>query len=304
MRHNMKKTGLIGLGTISQYYINGLHESSLLNLVATCDLNEKAYSRALFSNIPFYKDYKEMIEKEKLDYIIISTPPSSHFEIAKYALENNINVLIEKPATTSLEDLNYLIELSKKNNLIFHIMYHWQNGTEVIKFNELFDKNKIQEIKTTVLDPYSIDEKNIDEKKYHLLGTWIDSGVNILSMIKKWLPFKSLEILRYKVIKCKKTTLPIYINVDLKIDSIPINIYIDWTKHQNVKESFLIYDNEIIKIDHSNQTIITKEKDYPFNNMVRLEAHYYNFFKNYNETNNLEESILIHKFLFEVNKVL
>ena len=158
----MKKTGLIGLGTISQYYINGLKESSVLDLIATCDLNENAFSKPLFSNHRFYKDYKLMIENEELEYIIISTPPNSHFEIAKYALEHNVNVLIEKPATTSLEELEYLLELSKKKKLIFHVMYHWQNGTEVIKFNDLFEKNKIQEIKTTVLDPYSTNEIAID----------------------------------------------------------------------------------------------------------------------------------------------
>ena len=300
----MKKTGLIGLGTISQYYINGLHESSLLNLVATCDLNEKAYSRALFSNIPFYKDYKEMIEKEKLDYIIISTPPNSHFEIAKYALEHNVNVLIEKPATTSLEELEYLLELTKKKKLIFHVMYHWQNGTEVIKFNDLFEKNKIQEIKTTVLDPYSTNEIAIDNNKLHLLGAWIDSGVNILSMIKKWLPFKSLEILSTSCTRCNQSNLPLSIDVNLKIDNIPIHIIIDWTKHLNIKQSSLTYDCFPLIIDHSNQTIIFKNKSYPFNDMIRLENHYYNFFKNYNEADNSDETILIHKFLFEVNNKL
>ena len=32
-------------------------------------------------------------------------------DIAKYALENNVNVIVEKPATTNLEDLEYLINL-------------------------------------------------------------------------------------------------------------------------------------------------------------------------------------------------
>ena len=233
----MKKVGIIGLGTITEYYLEGIKNSNTLELTAVCDTLINSVSKKYYEEYPFYLDYKEMIIKEGLDYIIISTPPKSHFEIAKYALENNVNVIVEKPATTNLKDLQYLMDLANQQNLIFEVMYHWQNGSEVIKFNEIYNKEEIKEIHTTVLDPYSSDEKNIDEAKVKLLGTWIDSGVNILSMIKMWLPFKSLVINNIKVQKCEKTKLPINVSVNALIDNVKVLINIDWTKHQNVKES-------------------------------------------------------------------
>ncbi len=300
----MKKVGIIGLGTITEYYLEGLKNSKVLELTAVCDTLINSVSKKYYEEYPFYLDYKEMIEKEGLDYIIISTPPKSHFEIAKYALENNVNVIVEKPATTNLKDLKYLMDLAKQNNLIFEVMYHWQNGSEVIKFNELYKKERITEINTTVLDPYSSDEINIDEVKIKLLGTWIDSGVNILSMIKMWLPFNTLDINNIFVKKCEKTNLPINVSIDILIDNVKVLINIDWTKHQNVKESYLVYDNRKIKIDHSNQCIIDEEKIIKLDDMVRLRRHYYNYFKNYNENNDDEGTYLIHKFLFEVSDKL
>lgn len=300
----MKKVGIIGLGTITEYYLEGLKNSKILELTAVCDTLINPVSKKYYEEYPFYLDYKEMIEKESLDYIIISTPPKSHFEIAKYALENNVNVIVEKPATTNLKDLKYLMDLAKQNNLIFEVMYHWQNGSEVIKFNELYEKEKITEINTTVLDPYSSDEINIDEAKIKLLGTWIDSGVNILSMIKMWLPFNTLDINNIFVKKCEKTNLPINVSIDILIDNVKVLINIDWTKHQNVKESYLVYNNRKIKIDHSNQCIIDEAKIIKLDDMVRLRRHYYNYFKNYNENNDDEGTYLIHKFLFEVSDKL
>lgn len=300
----MKKVGIIGLGTITEYYLEGLKNSKILELTAVCDTLINSVSKKYYEEYPFYLDYKEMIEKECLDYIIISTPPKSHFEIAKHALENNVNVIVEKPATTNLKDLKYLMDLAKQNNLIFEVMYHWQNGSEVIKFNELYEKEKITEINTTVLDPYSSDEINIDEAKIKLLGTWIDSGVNILSMIKMWLPFNTLDINNIFVKKCEKTNLPINVSIDILIDNVKVLINIDWTKHQNVKESYLVYNNRKIKIDHSNQCIIDEEKIIKLDDMVRLRRHYYNYFKNYNENNDDEGTYLIHKFLFEVSDKL
>ena len=72
----MLNAGIIGMGTISKYYLKGLSASSCLELVAICDTNADFASRPLFKDYPFYEDYLEMIEKEGLDYVIISTPPS------------------------------------------------------------------------------------------------------------------------------------------------------------------------------------------------------------------------------------
>ena len=300
----MKKVGIIGLGTITEYYLEGLKESSLLKLVAVCDTLNNPVSKQYYEEYTFYLDYKKMIEFEKLDYIIISTPPLSHFEIAKYALLNGVNVIIEKPAVTNIEDLNELFSLAKNNNLIFEIMYHWQNGSEVLKFNELYDTNKITNIKTQVLDPYSRDGQIIDDMKIKLLGSWIDSGVNILSMIKMWLPFNDYIIKKTEVEKCLNTGLPIMVDIDLVIDNVDVNINIDWRNHCNVKESYVIYEGRQIKIDHSNQCIIDQDNIIKVDDKIRLQRHYYNYFKNYKENVNYEASYYIHNLLFEVNKKL
>ena len=86
-----KRTGIIGLGTISKYYMDGIRESSILQLCAVCDLVKDAPSKECYKEYLFYTDYKEMIAKEQLDYVIISTPPATHNSIATYALENSVN---------------------------------------------------------------------------------------------------------------------------------------------------------------------------------------------------------------------
>ena len=183
-------------------------------------------------------------------------------------------------------------------------MYHWQNGSEVLKFNELYDTNKITNIKTQVLDPYSRDGQTIDDMKIKLLGSWIDSGVNILSMIKMWLPFNDYIIKKTEVEKCLNTGLPIMVDIDLVIDNVDVNINIDWRNHCNVKESYVIYEGRQIKIDHSNQCIIDQDNIIKVDDKIRLQRHYYNYFKNYKENVNYEASYYIHNLLFEVNKKL
>lgn len=297
----MKRAGIVGLGTITKHYLEGLENSSLLKLCAVCDTNKNAASKDLFASFDFYENYNDMISLAKLDYIIISTPPETHFEIALFALENAVNVIIEKPAVLTLTQYDILLSLAEKNNLVFEVMYHWQNGSEVLAFNKMYDKEKISEISVCVLDPYSLDAKTINQDKVKLCGAFIDSGVNALSMIKMWLPFEKCEVLNVNTKKCQDTNLPLIADVSIKIDNIPVKIIVDWTRGIDKKKSLIIYDGREIEINHSGQFIKDGNQKYVFDEMPRLKTHYYNYFKNYNENIDTKASYLIHKILLEVN---
>lgn len=298
----MKNAGIVGMGTISKYYLNGLNSSHYLKLRAICDINKSFLSKSLFESYPFYEDYREMIEKENLDYLIISTPPKTHYEIAYYALKHGVNVIVEKPGVLDIDQYVELMNYAKQHNLIFEVSYHWQNGSEVIGFNKLYDKDEISEISIHVDDPYSDDGKSINQDKIKLEGAFIDSGVNALSLIKTWLPYNKYQIEKVDIIRCVKTKLPIYVNAKLLIDNVKVSIEVDWRNKLNNKESYVIYDGRRIDIKHSLQTIIDGNNVYKFDEMERLKAHYYNYFKNYNGIIKSEDSLKIHKVLLGVVK--
>ena len=75
-----------------------------------------------------------MIEKEGLDYVIISTPPKSHYEIALNSMKRGVNVIIEKPAVLNMKEYDDLLNYAADHDLIFEVSYHWQNGAGYIKF--------------------------------------------------------------------------------------------------------------------------------------------------------------------------
>ncbi len=300
----MKRVGLVGLGTITKNYLQGLQSSSLLCLAAVCDISLYAIAKDDYAAYPFYNDYREMIEIERLDYVIISTTPDLHFDIAMWALTHNTNVIVEKPATVNIEQYNLLLKTAWEQRLIFKVMFHWQFGEEILRFNQLFDAKKIEEIHVEVYDAYCQNGIDIDDNKVNLMGTWLDSGVNILSMLKLWLPFENICIKSVETQKCTKTQLPVYIKLNLTVDGVRTEILIDWRKNIDRKLSYLIYDGRKITIDHSAQKIIDGEKIISCVEKERLIQHYYNYFKNYNEHTDEVSAVAIHKILFEVNERL
>ncbi|KAF8640501.1 hypothetical protein AX17_000163 [Amanita inopinata Kibby_2008] len=69
--------------------------------------------------------YKEVLNKlSPGDAVVIFTPDNTHYDIAIYAIERGIHVLVTKPATQLLSDHNKLIEAARKHNVICFVEHH------------------------------------------------------------------------------------------------------------------------------------------------------------------------------------
>ncbi|MCQ2752999.1 MAG: Gfo/Idh/MocA family oxidoreductase [Bacilli bacterium] len=298
----MSTIGIIGLGTIATHYYRGLSNSRFFDEIMVCDINPKAVARKLYKGSPYYQSVDALIKNGKPDYVLIATPPATHFAIAKKAIQAKINVLIEKPIFLDKKHFSIIEKLAKKHHVSVTTVFHWQNGQEVKEFLRHYRLDKISEVTTTVFDPYSKDGKTIDQDRLPLEGAFIDSGINILSFIKLFTPFKSLKINDVKFKYAKNAHLPIKAAFIGTIDRLKIKFTIDWTKHKNEKISQVKYANRLITINHSKQMIIDGKKVIKCDKMIRLDRHYYNFFTNFTGVDNYQESKVIHDYLLKINQ--
>lgn len=299
-----RRACLIGLGLITQRYLAGLSQSSFFRLCAVADINENAVSREHYSQYPFYSDYKEMLSAQKPDYVIISTPPESHYAIASYCLEAGVNVVIEKPVTLCMTQFDQLLALAERKNLVFRTLFHWHGGVETRAFTQEYDISKITQIRVTVLDPYCTVPNVINPDRRPLMGAWIDSGVNILSMIRLWLPLETCQILHVEAERCRETNMPIYAKADLLLDGVKTTITVDWRKGINQKESYVTVDGKTVYINHSAQSLVVDGVVTDYTQMPRLDEHYRGLFRDMDGSANTAFSRSVHNILLKVNDVL
>lgn len=85
-----------------------LKEKVVLN-IGTVDL-----STLDLSDCKLYEDYREMIEKEDLDFIISVLPTYLHEEVAVYAMEKGLDVFSEKPMALTLEGCKHMLDVAEK----------------------------------------------------------------------------------------------------------------------------------------------------------------------------------------------
>ena len=79
-----------------------------------------------------YPTYQEMFEKEaklpegeRMDFVAVTTPNSTHFPIAMAALEHGFHVLCEKPMTFSLDEALKLRAKVRETGLVFCLMHNY-----------------------------------------------------------------------------------------------------------------------------------------------------------------------------------
>jgi predicted dehydrogenase len=118
-----------------------------VEVVAVCrkDKGRLRQFRKLFKIPRGYTDYREMLDTEKLDGVLVSSPHSFHYEHARAALERAIPVLIEKPMTIKISDAREIVRLSEKKGIPVVVGYNrhfWANfcyAKKMIEENEIGD---------------------------------------------------------------------------------------------------------------------------------------------------------------------
>ena len=107
---------IIGVGRLGSLHSKVISEISNANFVGVYDLDRtKSQQIANEFNVKCFDTLEEI--PKLIDAVVVTTETSSHFEIAKFFLENHIHTFIEKPITKEISEAIQLIEIAKKFNL-------------------------------------------------------------------------------------------------------------------------------------------------------------------------------------------
>lgn len=142
------KVGIIGCGGIFPRHIEAIEDNSDFELVSLCDIQESLVnSLGNRYQVPSYINYKDMIESEDLNFIVISTPNSLHKEQALFSLKNKCDVLIEKPVAFNIKDVKEIQEYAEKNNQKAYCVLQVRLNPTVHLMKKVLDKKLLGEIR-------------------------------------------------------------------------------------------------------------------------------------------------------------
>lgn len=146
------KVGVIGIGywgkKVLKEYFDLSKENPSVKLVAVCDALEDnlSFAKGNFGVPNLYKNYKEMLASGEIDAVHIATPNDTHFEIAKYALENGKHVLIEKPMTKSSEEAYKLLEIGTREKKVIQVGHIFRFNNAINELKKLIQNGALGKI--------------------------------------------------------------------------------------------------------------------------------------------------------------
>ena len=115
----MLKVGIVGCGKIADAHASQILRIDGCEIVAVCD-REPLMAHQLYERFPVgahFSDLTEFLDIGQPDVVHITTPPATHFEIAKLCLERGRHVYIEKPITVRASEAKELIDLAVAKEL-------------------------------------------------------------------------------------------------------------------------------------------------------------------------------------------
>ena len=143
----MKKVrvGVIGLGNMGKNHVRVY--SKVANLVALSDINEEIGSEMASRNgANFYKDYKEMIEKEQLDAVSVVVPTALHYKFVLDCLEKKIPSLVEKPISVNIAEAKRMLSISKKYKTLLMVGHVERFNPAIIKLKKIIDSGRLGKV--------------------------------------------------------------------------------------------------------------------------------------------------------------
>ncbi|MBQ7402121.1 MAG: Gfo/Idh/MocA family oxidoreductase [Lentisphaeria bacterium] len=157
--------GMVGGGPGA--FIGGVHRAAArldgkIELVcgafSTKPENNKAMASELFlPEEKCYNSYQEMFEAEsrlpegeRMDFVAVTTPNSTHFPIAMAALEHGFHVICEKPMTFTLEEALALRDKVRETGLVFALMHNYSAYPMIRQMKKMIEDGKIGTLRKIV----------------------------------------------------------------------------------------------------------------------------------------------------------
>lgn len=144
---NKIRVGIIGCGYWGPNLIRNFSEIQTSEVVAVADLREERLKSLRNPNqqMATTTDYRDLFNLD-LDAVVIATPPATHYKLAKEVLDHGLNVLIEKPMTTSSAQAEELIELAEQRGCVLMVGHTFEFNSAVYALKRLVDGGEMGKI--------------------------------------------------------------------------------------------------------------------------------------------------------------
>ncbi len=149
------RVGVVGVGKMGLSHLSLLRAHPEVELAAMCDSNGYVLDTlSKYTGLRAVKDYARLVADDGIDAVVIATPTTSHFAMAKSALEAGKHVFCEKPLTLSAADSAALSKIAADRGLTTQVGYHNRFVAAFAEVKRLLDLGAIGTVTHALAEAY------------------------------------------------------------------------------------------------------------------------------------------------------
>jgi predicted dehydrogenase len=138
----MLRIAIVGCGKVADQHVQAIHRIADCSIVAVCD-RELLMAKQLGERLAIsecFSDLKDMLQAVSPDVVHITTPPQSHFSLAKQCLESGAHVYLEKPFALTADEAESLIQIAQGRDLKITAGHNYQFTLEMLEMRRLVEQ--------------------------------------------------------------------------------------------------------------------------------------------------------------------
>ena len=138
----------IGAGYFSHFQYEAWNRIPEVEITAMCNSNKERAQKIMhdYKIENHYTDYKEMILKERPDFIDIITPPETHFDMCAFAADHGVHIICQKPLAPTFQESKKIVDYvnSKGVKFVVHENFRFQPWHREIK--KIIDQGEVGDL--------------------------------------------------------------------------------------------------------------------------------------------------------------
>jgi len=147
-RLKVLNVGVVGYGYWGPNIVRNFQAIDGARVVAVCDKRPHVLKkiREAYPGVMECGDYRTITRSPDIDAVAVITPVSTHYRIAKDALEHGKHVFVEKPFTASIKEAEELVRLAARKKLKIMVDHTYLFTGAVKKMKDMVDKGELGDL--------------------------------------------------------------------------------------------------------------------------------------------------------------
>jgi scyllo-inositol 2-dehydrogenase (NADP+) len=142
------RVGFLAYGAIGHEHSQAVRSVPGWELTAVCDVNPEriAAAQELAPAAQGFSDATEMLDSGLVDLVVVSTPPNTHYDWARAALERGIHVVLEKPMALTAAQCDEVLALAQAKGLTLVVYQNRRFDADYVTMRRLIREGAIGEL--------------------------------------------------------------------------------------------------------------------------------------------------------------